>query len=157
MSGWGSLGLGSIPSTPTQNMEEQRPKVGIGTMILRDGKVLLAKRKGAHGAGEWAFPGGHLEYGESFKECASRETREETNIEIKNIKFQFLANVKKYKNKHYVHIGLVADYKSGKAKVMESDKSDDWFWFDLRNLPKPMFEESRLAFESYKTKKIYFD
>ncbi len=35
----------------------QRPKVGLGIMVIKDGKVLMCKRKGAHGAGEWAWPG----------------------------------------------------------------------------------------------------
>ncbi len=43
-------------------MENNYPKVGVGVMILKDGKVLLTKRKGSHGAGMYSFPGGHLEY-----------------------------------------------------------------------------------------------
>jgi 8-oxo-dGTP diphosphatase len=39
-------------------MEPNRPKVGVGVFILKDGKVLLAKRKNAHGEGSYAFPGG---------------------------------------------------------------------------------------------------
>ena len=36
------------------NIENQRPRVGIGIMIMRDDKVLLGKRKGSHGEGEYA-------------------------------------------------------------------------------------------------------
>ena len=67
----------------------QRPNVGVGVMILKDEKVLLGKRKGSHGAGEYAFPGGHLEYLESFSTCAQREVMEECGIEIDQIRFQF--------------------------------------------------------------------
>ena len=56
--------------------EIQKPKVGVGIMILKNGKVLLGKRKGSHGEGEFAFPGGHLEYMESFANCAKREIAE---------------------------------------------------------------------------------
>lgn len=60
--------------------------VGVGVMIFdKDGMILLGKRKGSHGAGEYSFPGGHLEYGESFEECAKREVMEECGIEIKNL------------------------------------------------------------------------
>jgi len=138
-------------------MGNDKPKVGIGVMILKDRKVLLAKRKGSHGEGEYAFPGGHLELNESFENCARRETREETGMEIDNIRFLFLANVKKYAGKHYVHIGLIADWKSGKPKVLEPEKSEVWDWYELNNLPRPMFEMCRLSFESYETKNNYFD
>ncbi len=43
-------------------------------------EILLGQRKGAHGAGTWATPGGHLEFGESVKACATRELLEETGL-----------------------------------------------------------------------------
>lgn len=46
------------------------PQVGVGVLILRDGKVLLGRRKGSHGAGCWSAPGGHLEFGEVVEDCA---------------------------------------------------------------------------------------
>ena len=49
------------------NDDDLRPKVGVGVMVLKNGKVLIGKRKGAHVAGEWAWPGGHLEYMESLR------------------------------------------------------------------------------------------
>src|SRR3989338_4386011 len=102
--------------------EHETQKVGIGLMILKDGKVLLGKRKGSHGEGEYTFPGGHLEYMESFENCAIRETKEECGIDIENVRFQFLSNVMKYAPRHYVHIGLIADWKSGNAEVLEPRK-----------------------------------
>ena len=137
--------------------ENQRPKVGIGVTILKEGKVLLGKRKGSHGQGEYAAPGGHLEYLESFEECAKRETFEEAGIEIDNIRFQFLANVKRYKPKHYVHIGLIADWKSGQPKAMEPDKCEGWDWYDLDRLPQPLFEFEEISIDSYRTGKNYYD
>ncbi len=136
---------------------ENKPKVGIGIMIFKDGKVLLGKRKGSHGDGEYAFPGGHLEYMESFKEGALREIAEECGVEIKNLKFQFLANVKKYAPKHYVHIGLTADWSRGEPKILEPEKSESWNWYDINNLPEPLFEIINLSIESHKTGKNYFD
>lgn len=138
-------------------MEENFPKVGIGVMIFKDGRVLLGKRRGSHGEGEYAFPGGHLDYMETIEDCAKRETFEETGIEVKDIKFQFLANVRKYKPKHYVHIGVIADYESGEVQVKEPEKSENWNWYSLDELPEPLFWMAKLAIDSYTTKEIYFD
>jgi len=135
----------------------QNPRVGIGVMIFKDGKVLLHKRNSSHGSGEYASPGGHLEYMEGFAECAKRETSEEAGIEIDNVQFQFLANLTKYAPKHYVHIGLIADWKSGEPTNLEPDKGEDWGWYDLDHLPSPLFETCATAIEVYKTKQNYFD
>lgn len=138
-------------------MEHTPPKVGVGVMIVKNGFVLLGKRKGAHGEGEYAFPGGHLEYMESFAQCAQRETREECGLEIENIRFQFVANVTTYAPHHYVHVGLLADWKSGTPEVLEPDASGPWEWHAVDNLPQPLFEMCRLAAESYRTGQTYYD
>jgi 8-oxo-dGTP diphosphatase len=56
-----------------------RPQVGVGVIIVRDGKILLGLRR-SHGAGTWALPGGHLEWGETVESCARREVKEETGL-----------------------------------------------------------------------------
>jgi 8-oxo-dGTP diphosphatase len=139
-------------------MAENRPQVGIGVMIFNENsEVLLTKRKGSHGAGEFAFPGGHLEFGESFSDCAMRETTEEAGIEISNVQFQYLANILKYGGKHYVHIGLTAVWKSGEPQILEPEKSEDWGWYSLDNPPEPLFEMCTLAIKSYKSGQNYYD
>ena len=126
-------------------------------MIFKNGKILLGRRCGSHREGEYSFPGGHLNYMESFEDCAGRETREEAGIEIENIRFQYLANSDYYSPKHYVHIGLMADWKSGEPKVLEPDKRLDWRWYDLSNLPKPLFKMCEMAAESFNSGKNYYD
>ncbi len=138
-------------------MERHQPRVGVGVMIVKNGSVLLGQRKGSHGEGEYAFPGGHLEYMESFEQCAHRETLEECGVEIEHIRFQFLANVTTYAPHHYVHIGLLADWKSGTPEVLEPEASGPWEWYDLDHLPQPLFEMCRLAADSYKTGRNYYD
>ncbi len=140
-----------------RSLSENRPKVGIGVMVIRDGKVLLGKRKGSHGQGEYAWPGGHLEYMESFEECAKREVKEEAGIEIRDIRFLQLMNLKTYAPKHYVDIGLVAQWNSGEPKVMEPETCEGWGWYDMDALPKPLFGTIESYIESYKTGRNYRD
>lgn len=119
---------------------DKHPKVGLGVYILKDGKVLLGKRKGPHGSGFWSAPGGHLEYGEAWEDCARRETLEEADIKIKNIRFVGLTNdIHEIENKHYVTIAILADYDSGEVRIMEPDKLKRWEWFSWNNLPSPLF------------------
>lgn len=137
--------------------EQLRPKVGIGVMILKDGRVLLGKRKNAHGAGEYSFPGGHLEYMESFETCARRETMEEAGIEIDNVRFLFLGNLKTYAPKHYAHIQLVADWKSGEPQLLEPEKCEGWGWYPLDALPSPCFDMIPQSTESHQSGRNYYD
>jgi len=137
-------------------MNEQIPKVGVGVMIFKDGKVLLGKRKNAHGEGQYAFPGGHFEYMETFEECVRREIAEEIGIEIDNIKFQLVGNVKAFAPKHYVQVSFIADWKSGEPALLEPDKCEGWDWYDLNNLPENIMATSKVSFESYKTGQNYY-
>jgi mutator protein MutT len=59
-----------------------RPFVGVGAVIVLDGKVLLVKRKYEPLAGQWSLPGGAVEVGETLEACLVREMREETGLEV---------------------------------------------------------------------------
>ncbi|MCZ6662175.1 MAG: NUDIX hydrolase [Actinobacteria bacterium] len=59
-----------------------RPLVGVGVAIVRDGKILLIKRRNEPGKGLWAVPGGKVEYGETLRDAAVREVKEETGLDI---------------------------------------------------------------------------
>ena len=119
---------------------ENRPKVGIGVIIIKDQKILLGKRKNSHGEGAWCCPGGHLEFGETWEQCAIRETMEETGIKIKNIRFGTTTNdIFEKEQKHYITICMIADFESGEVKVMEPEKCEQWEWFEWDNLPNPLF------------------
>jgi len=121
-------------------MENNRPKVGVGVAVIKDNKVLLGKRKNAHGEGTWSFPGGHLEYKESWEECAFRETLEETGLAIKNIRFGTVLNdIFHEEQKHYITIIMLSDYDSGKLELMEPDKCEKWEWYTWDKLPDALF------------------
>lgn len=113
------------------------PNIGIGVFLFRsheDHRILLGKRKGSlgHGtattllhihpspgpaiqanfplSGTYSLSGGHLEHGETFAECAKREVREETGLEIEDVKF-FTAVENFFEGegkRHYVTIFVTA-------------------------------------------------
>lgn len=57
------------------------PKIAAGCLIVREERVLLVRRGIEPGYGKWAFPGGHVDRGETIEEAALRETREECGVE----------------------------------------------------------------------------
>ncbi len=117
-----------------------RPKVGMGVIVRKEDKVLLYKRRNTHGEGTWGFPGGHLEYGETFEQCARREVFEEAGIQIKNIRYGALTNdVFEKERKHYITIYMTSEYDSGEVQLKEPEKSEGWEWFEWNNLPQPLF------------------
>ncbi len=121
-------------------MEQNRPKIGVGVIVKNNGKVLMGKRKGSHGDGYWAFPGGHLEMNESIEQCAERETFEEAGIKIKNLSKSYFTNdIFENEEKHYVTLFITSDYNFGDVEIMESNKCDEWGWFEWDNMPKPLF------------------
>ena len=124
----------------SQANKESRPKVGVGVIVKKDNKILAGRRKNAHGRGSWCFPGGHLEFGESWEECARREAEEETGVQIKNVRFFTATNdFFKEEQKHYITIFMVADWESGEVELREPDKSEEWEWFSWDDLPEPLF------------------
>jgi 8-oxo-dGTP diphosphatase len=137
--------------------DEHRPRVGVGVMVMKDGKILLGKRKGAHGAGEYAYPGGHLEHMERFHECAAREVKEETGLEIGPIRFLRLLNTTRYAPRHYVDVAFIAEWVSGEPEVREPDKVERWDWYDLAHLPSPLFGTVPTAIEALNGGPTFWD
>jgi 8-oxo-dGTP diphosphatase len=123
-------------------MEAPRPKIGIAAVVLKDGKFLLGKRKGSHGAGAYGFPGGHLEMGETWEGCASRELTEETGLTASKFRFVGVTNDIFSSDKHYITIFMLALDVSGEPKVLEPDKCEGWEWHswkEIGNLPMSVF------------------
>ena len=58
------------------------PVVGVGAVVVRDGKALIIKRAHEPRKGEWSLPGGLLELGESLQDAVRREIKEETSLDI---------------------------------------------------------------------------
>lgn len=115
-------------------------------------KFIMGQRIGSHGAGTWALPGGHLEFGETFEACAAREVLEETGLAVENIKFLTATNdvmplepsadaSGKVKGRHYVTIFMTAQVKQEGSpdvaasvlelptpQLLEPQKCAGWEW-----------------------------
>ncbi len=122
-------------------------------MIIKNGKILLGKRKGSHGENTYGWVGGHLEFGETPEQCLEREALEEAGISLKNITFLCVSNIIAY-NKHYLDLEFTAET-DDEPKVMETTKLESWDWYDLDNLPSPLFKAVELGIASYKSKQVY--
>jgi len=107
------------------------PRVGVGAVVIRDGRILLVKRGSSPGKGLWAPPGGLVELGETVREAAEREILEETGITIRAKEafytFDFIDRDKEGKIKyHYVIIDFLADYISGEPRASDDASEVRW-------------------------------
>ncbi|KAK9054191.1 hypothetical protein SSX86_025269 [Deinandra increscens subsp. villosa] len=117
------------------------PEVGVGVFILKDNKILLGRRRSLYvAANTYGLPAGHLELGETYEECAAREVKEETGLDIKNIELLTTNNL--YHNATHLDITYLRAHLSDPNQTpqnIEPDKCEGWEWYDLNNLPEPMF------------------
>ena len=133
-------------------------QVGIGVLIIHENKILLGHRVqnakdtgGIYEPDSWCLPGGKQDYEETIFECAKRETKEETNLDISGLEvFNAMDDIQP--NKHFVTIQVIARSFSGELKVMEEDKIDKWQWFDIFQLPKNIYSPSKKFIEAYLNK-----
>jgi len=118
----------------------KHPRVGVACIVQKEGKLLLGRRKGAHGAGYWSCPGGHLEFGESIEACAHRELLEETGLRPTSLRLgPWVENLMEGGQKHYITLFVFIDAFVGKPALLEPEKCEGWEWFSAEALPEPLF------------------
>ncbi len=122
-------------------------KIGCEIFIVKDNALLLGKRKNCYGAGTWALPGGHLEYGETLIECAKRELKEELGIE--GLEFTLLSVIDSIaEQRHYLHMSFLLHKFTGTIATMEPDLCEEWCFFDMAQLPETIFEPHKKIIET---------
>ena len=130
----------SSNDNPGSSPEVRRPLIGIGVIIVRERRILLGKRRNAHGAGDWSPPGGKLDFGETPEECAVREVREETGLTLDNVRLVAVTNdIFLSEQQHFVTLFMLADCPTGVPELLEPDKCEGWSWHEWTALPEPLF------------------
>jgi 8-oxo-dGTP diphosphatase len=115
------------------------PLVGIGAIIIEAGRVLLIKRGQPPLLGEWSIPGGMLELGETVREAADREAREETGLtvesgELLGVFDRVIRDEQGQVRYHYVLIDFLCRRISG--EVHAAGDADEARWFTQEEAAK---------------------
>ena len=125
------------------------PKVGVGGVILKDGKVLLLLRKKPPEVGFWSLPGGRVEFGERLEDAVVRELREELGIIVE---VEWLVCVTDHivpaDNAHWVSPTYRVRLVSGVPQNREPDKTVAIEWFSLSGLPENLSITAKSALRS---------
>ena len=137
-----------------------QPIIGVGAVIIRNGKILLEKRKGEPGRDKWTIPGGLVELGESAEQTVMREVKEETNLEVEQPKLiDVVNNITldedgriKY---HFVIVDYFVKIKGGTLKAADDAAELRWVKFsevenyDLTKSFKEFFQRNRQILEKF--------
>jgi len=152
------LGVTLMTLSQQEVLNKTNPRIGVGALLMRNGKLLFGKRKGSHGSYTWCNPGGHLEFGETTHACAQREILEETGLVINNLQpLAWTDDIFEQSDKHYVSIFYVTEDFQGEPQLLEPDKCESWKWFGLDELPSPLFLSIKHLLENKKALQILKD
>jgi 8-oxo-dGTP diphosphatase len=135
-----------------------QPIVGVGAVIVCNGKILLEKRKSEPGRGKWSIPGGLVELSESAEQTVMREVKEETNLEVEQPKLiDVVNNITPDENGrtkyHFVIVDYFVKLKGGKLKAADDAAELKWVKFsevenyDLTRSFREFFKRNRQELE----------
>ncbi len=129
---------------------KDRPSVGVATVVVKDGKILLGRdlRKGDD---IYGVPGGHWESGETLKECALREVKEESGVTCDEPSFISIYDFyREDKGKSYLSVGMKADYVSGDVQDLGEEGRMEWSWYAPKEaLALNLFAPDKVLIERY--------
>ena len=115
------------------------PEVAVGAVCVHDDALLLVRRGRGPAAGEWAVPGGRVEWGETLHEAVVRETAEETGLEV--VVDRFLGWVERLdETYHYVILDFAVTVLDPARPLVAGDDAAEAAW-----VPVPELSELRLV------------
>ena len=130
------------------------PEPTVGGLIFNT-KDQLFLMKSHKWKGALVVPGGHIELGESIEEALVREVKEETNLDIYNLRFicfqEFLYDDSFWKKKHYIFFDYAC--KTDSTKVILNHEAQEYRWVDLKETHKlPIESYTQFAIREYQRK-----
>jgi len=127
-------------------MEYKNPASTIDVIIIKDGKVLLVKRKHPPFVGSWALPGGYTEYGrENLQQTVIRELKEETNLIVKEEDLELLgvySDPGRDPRGHVIsHVYIAKEFL---GVLTAGDDAQETVFFPLDKLPELAFDHNKI-------------
>lgn len=119
------------------NTSDRRPAVGVGVVVRRKGKVLVGLRRSGAQPRTWGLPGGHIGFGETWEECARRELREETGLELLSPRFVGVTEaITPHEARHEITIFLEGEAR-GEPRNEAPAEHARWEWHPWDAIPAP--------------------
>ncbi|MBW2991867.1 NUDIX hydrolase [Candidatus Woesearchaeota archaeon] len=129
---------------------EKKVRATAGAVIVKDGKMLLAKRNTEPFKDYWCLPGGHIDFGESAEEAIVREVKEETGL---NFKPNFLGYIDEIIPEIDWHgVGLVFYGEAEGEESFDEEEIKELKWFDINEAAN-----MKLAFKNAECVKMYLE
>lgn len=121
-----------------------KSNLGVTVILVKNNQVLLGKRINAYGEGSYGLPGGRVSDKETIEDCLKRELKEE--VGVSPVEFRLLGVVKEWqKTNFFIHFVYLCTKWRGIIRTCEPDKCEEWYWFDLINLPEPILNGHQLG------------
>ena len=124
--------------------------VGVGGVLISEGKILLLKRVKAPETGCWTIPGGTLEFNETLEDCIIREVEEELGIVVRVKELLCITNHIVPQDKvHWVSPAFLLEIISGIPENKEPNCHSDMRWFPIDVLPMKLTKTAENSIISY--------
>ncbi|MBU0975230.1 MAG: NUDIX hydrolase [Patescibacteria group bacterium] len=127
-------------------------RLATDSVVIKNNKILLIKRRYDPFKDHWALPGGLVDYGETVENSCLRELKEETNLEgnIKSLVGVY-SDPKRDPRGQVISIAFLVEQVSGVLQAR--DETTDAMWFDLGSLPNLAFDHSKIINDALSNEK----